>query len=205
MSLSNSRWLRLYGLRNVTKNVLLTCSGTEYFHSCSCSIAMRLNMLMLTKITRMLFRKTTFCLGETACWSRNLKSRVVKGLLTVSEIRDAMPHEFSCQSAVGERLAKRRLWNQQHEGSHTQDDTHFFPRYSRLYAAAFVLICAKILWYKKETAVLFGGTSHYLLCTLRVKFLLLNGAMAGLNKSDMRPPNASTTVITFFSVRVDCM
>lgn len=156
MSLSNSRWLCPYVLRNVTENVLLTCSGTEYFHSRSCSIDMRLNR------TIMLFRKTTFCLGETACWSRKLKSRVVKGLLTVSEIRDAMPLEFSCQSAVGERLAKRRLWNQQHEGSHTQDDTHFFPdihgstqRRSYLYAQKYSGTRTRLPYYLAGLPIIF--------------------------------------------------
>ena len=163
-----------------------------------CSIAMQLNVLMLTKIKIVLFRKTKFFLREIPCWSRKLTSRLVKGLLTVSEIRDAMPLEFSCQFAAGERLTKGCMGNQQHESSHTQDDTHFSPRYSRLYAAAFLFIRAKMSRYKNETAILFGGTSHYLLCTVHVMFPLLNGAMAGLNKRDTRPPNSSIVVITFF-------
>jgi len=96
-------------------------------NSLYCSIVMRLNMLMLTKIKIMLFRKTIFCFGEITCWSRELKSRDIKGLLTVSEIRDATPFQFPCHSAAGECLTKRRVGSQQHESCHTQDDTHFLP------------------------------------------------------------------------------
>jgi hypothetical protein len=63
----------------------------------------------------------------------------------------------------------------------------FFPRYSRLYVTAFVFISAEISWYKNETDALFGETSHYLLCTVRVIFLLLSGSITGLNKCDTYP------------------
>jgi hypothetical protein len=147
---------------------------------------------MLTKIKIMLFRKTTFCFGDITCWSRKLKSRVIEGLLTVSEIRDAMSLQFSCESAAGECLAKGRVQSQQYESCHTQDDTHFPPDIhdsrqprSYLYAQKYSGKRARLTYY------VFGGTSHSLLCTVRVMSLLLNGVMAGLNKCDSRPPNTS--------------
>jgi len=160
---------------------------------------MRWNRLVLTKVTIMLLRKTTFCLGEIACWSRKLKSRVVKGLLTVSEIRDATPLEFRCQFAAGERLAKGGMGNQQHERSNTQDDMHFPQDIDDSTQRLWYLYVLKYPVTRTILPYYLAGLPISILCTVLIMSLLLDCAMTGLNKCNTRPTNSSTTVITSFS------